>query len=1190
MIKRPKPGENEEDILKMQEEFLKDKNMTPSAQIVNLRKTEHNTTKRNNSDPTDTRQPSKYAISRGLGSEKRPRKAGQPIDVMGDIVEKNSSETQTQPNKQTEDDKVYFPKVLPSILGEIIEKNSDNIPVNETVCMPSTGFPIATKHKPSVKFVARNSKKTSATDVDEPACSSGKPHKEPNILKQSCALTPTDAQAIHKENVSLLSKMSEQEILEEQTKLLAQLDPNLIQFLKNKHKSKFGSVNEPAINKTTIQVEKMETEVNKTNSEDTLWDNDVLSHPRVNSWLHFDNLEKDKLEWMKGIKESQLDKPDEPYEARFDFTGYLLPYTMEYTEKTKTLFHHGQESHRPGYSVPELFELTRSSVIQQRVMALNALAGLLEHNSTGIYTDVIDVPVTKIFFVIRIALDENKVNLLEPSLKALRNLIYNRVDEACLDALIGFEEGIYQPCLENDRSEIEEIESHESELKDFHLAEIDIIAALIRSDILQRLYYIIENVRPSFNSVQYALQVLTRLARDSVDTCTKIVQMDHLMKSVIKSFIPTTSINFLFNPEIVYNGKPVLAALKLLRIISLQSKEIGEIIISKYDILKPLSAYVTSGVDGTYGLRLQIEAFSILTNLLNYELGIENAMSLCPVIVTTLYKHVQGTDVSATTSILSATHAAVVLQYVNKLITCTNLSNLKEQIYHLLREGLQKWVSQVANCHDYTCGHLRLVSSLLDCCKTVIQVEEVQFKFLDDLLINLVNSNGAAVIFKNLISSSNLLSDIDDKYLYTTKNIMSLGTVLTTGRRILPVLQVSSPIPFLLTLFKLLEHIDNKDITLKFINRVKDYIDLLTKRQLFLTSNWFSRMEVELVYYIVKLAATVDTSEACKDVMYTVASKLCYILRVDKKCELLVLFENIIFEKQWFTAQRLFNLVSLSEADGFSKTLTNIEDIKNCYGSVMNLKHIHSRNIVLKDWREPILPRDWIYLPILSLYSRSQEMKPTPVVQGEHATKVAELMAKEKELVVKCCLEWTIFNEMCFPDLLSDIDVTDRFCRIMCVFLCDNSLFLDNNVKLLLHRCTQIIFKQKEKLNFDKELVGLHNFQDLYTQFLEQFQSVSYGDSTFAACVLVPIAQKHDVKWRKLLWSEYAGCLRALDCPETMMCYSFNEYIHPEETDESLLKSYFRALSSNLLRPGTISFKIAHYHVQKFIERKNSVQ
>ncbi|XP_050352952.1 RNA polymerase II-associated protein 1 [Nymphalis io] len=1196
MISRPKPGEAEEDILRMQEEFLKDKNTQPSAQVVNLRKTEQQATKRP-SHNTSSRKPSKYAQSKGLSyAEKRPRTDTSSGSIVGEILEKNVSESESIRPEQ-DDDQVYYPKIIPSVLGNIVEKNCDDFVNFDFKPMPPTGFPVVTKRDPNlhsgeksltiVQTLSMNMLEN--MDID-PSCSTlnTKISKPINIPLKSYIISSNEADVIHSENIKLLTQMSENEILKEQQKLLSSLDSNLVNFIKSKRRH--TKENETAVMEIKNE-EKLHIEPSF--ERDSLWENDVLSHPQVNKWVNFENLEKDKLEWMKGIEENKKGDPDHPYEARFDFTGYLLPYSIEYTDKTKTLFHHGEEPHRPGYTLMELFELSRSTIIQQRVTALNTIAGILEYHSTGIYKDIIDIPLSKIFFIIRIAMDENKLILLEPALKAMRNLLFNRIDEACLDALIGFEEGNFQPCLENDKSEIDEMESTVSELKDFHLAEIDLISAVLRTDIIQRLFYIIENVRPSFNCVQYSLQILIRLARDSVETASKIVETDHLMKSIVTNFVPITSINFTFDPNIIYNGKPILAALKLMRILSLQSREIGEILISKYDLLKSISEYINSGVDGTYGLRLQIEAYNIVSNLLNYGLGVENMQSLCPLIVNTLYKHVQGTDVFFNCSVLSATHAAIVLQYVNMILKSNMLNddNYKHQIYLLLKDGVQKWLMQAAHFDNYTCGHLRLLCSALDCCKTIKINEKVTLKFLNEALKILSESKGFEIIIDNLLSSSNLLSDITEKDLNISKNLVSLGgSVIDSTQKVLPILSIASPIPLLVSLFQLLNVVNDENIGKLYIKKVLNYLDKFSKKSPNMKSNWFTRMEIEFMFNIIKLAIQSNVSESCKDLIYSVASKLCYILRVDKKIELEYLFHHIIFNKQWFTTERLLNLVSFSEVDGLSRALTTVEDIKICYNKVVSTMQLSTGgNIVLKQWQEPVLPRDWIYLPILSLYSKSQEIRTIPEVVGDHANKLKQQQELEKELIIRCCLEWILFNEICFPDLLDDIEVTDRFCRIMCVYLSDNSLFLDEKINVLLKKCVQILFKKSNKFNFDKQFIGLNNFQDLYTQFLEQFQSVSYGDSIFAACVLVPLAQRHNVKWRKLLWSEYAGCLRALDCPESDLCYQLNDYLYPEETDESLIKSYFRALSSNLLRPGTIAYRIAQHHYDNFKKTQSSV-
>lgn len=42
----------------------------------------------------------------------------------------------------------------------------------------------------------------------------------------------------------------------------------------------------------------------------------------------------------------------------FDFAGALLEYVPE-GNQPRELYHHGEEPHRPGYSMKELFKLTR---------------------------------------------------------------------------------------------------------------------------------------------------------------------------------------------------------------------------------------------------------------------------------------------------------------------------------------------------------------------------------------------------------------------------------------------------------------------------------------------------------------------------------------------------------------------------------------------------------------------------------------------------------------------------------------------------------------------------------------------------------------------------------------------------------------------------------------------------------------
>lgn len=56
----------------------------------------------------------------------------------------------------------------------------------------------------------------------------------------------------------------------------------------------------------------------------------------------------------------------------------LLPFVDDKLDVRKGLHHHGEEPERPGYTLQELIQLSRSSVLQQRIIALNSLANVLE--------------------------------------------------------------------------------------------------------------------------------------------------------------------------------------------------------------------------------------------------------------------------------------------------------------------------------------------------------------------------------------------------------------------------------------------------------------------------------------------------------------------------------------------------------------------------------------------------------------------------------------------------------------------------------------------------------------------------------------------------------------------------------------------------------------------------------------------
>ena len=176
------------------------------------------------------------------------------------------------------------------------------------------------------------------------------------------------AQEIHKENVDRLKEMSTDEILSEKKNLEAMLDPSTLAFIKSmknaKNKSKGEildvckkaasssyegmdidenngagtslkelpenkmDVDEKDITKDKegskekpefIQID-LDTEVKKGLPEPVV---DFVKKAEQEGWVHMDDPEPEKVKWMEDLPENKdnMQSPEEPYNARFDFNG-----------------------------------------------------------------------------------------------------------------------------------------------------------------------------------------------------------------------------------------------------------------------------------------------------------------------------------------------------------------------------------------------------------------------------------------------------------------------------------------------------------------------------------------------------------------------------------------------------------------------------------------------------------------------------------------------------------------------------------------------------------------------------------------------------------------------------------------------------------------------------------------------------
>lgn len=183
-----------------------------------------------------------------------------------------------------------------------------------------------------------------------------------------------------------------------------------------------------------------------------------------------------------------------------------------------------------------------------------------------------------------------------------------------------------------------------------------------------------------------------------------------------------------------------------------------------------------------------------------------------------------------------------------------------------------------------------------------------------------------------------------------------------------------------------------------------------------------------------------------------------------------------------------------------------------------------------------------------------------------------ETELSEKEII----LTTLKFNDLLLSHGIQFISADQELMYLMLIYFGKDLNFLDVDVKEFIEKRLKVLttlhFKLNQKLNNEK------SFENLFTMFLDYFQANSYGDNLFSTLVMIPLAQKYDVKWRKVVWSEYAMVLKFITCDETNL--NFEEYLQPIETDVSLLKCYKTALSSHWLRKDSLPWKIANYHLK----------
>lgn len=690
MLGRPKPGESEDDLLLFQKKFLAT-GISPAAKVI--KKADKRKVEPNSADGSQAGDDLRDVVTLEALPDLPP-----PLMPVPPKKSKVKAERVRFQEDDGEEQMDLQDTHITAVLSKIIERDTSACPINPPI---STGLafpkvfhrseiqseqlkPVSGKksifaQKLEAKRAAeacqmasserginpliictgtQRSAQSRATETLEkkhsPGTDVGRPTSGDKLGLEG---DPQEAQRIHEENLARLQAMSKEEIEEEHNNLMGRLDPSLIAFLKSRRSGE--SYSEASSNKTKAQEAEGNDEDKQGDSrlEDELQSNlpnddpmdqqctepDIPLKPEK-GWVHMDVLEYEKLEWMKDLPKPRRRKTNKEMQARFNFQGDLIPPGVDVPTHLG-LHHHGEQPEEAGYSLQDLFHLSRSQIIQQRTLALQMLARVIQKAKAGAFSSSLKHSVVRMLldagflFLLRYSLDDSVENVIAACIQSLKALLVSTSDEECLDRTFSWYLGSsvfpLRPNEMEEEDDDDDDDEEESKMKqnekakykedkkaDPDVARIDAIKGLLKMKVLHRLRYILEVVRPAPSVVLDILEILIRIARHSSEACNQILVCSRLVETIVSEFLPSTW-KIQTDPMTSNYSVPLAAAMKLIRVLACTGRNMSAILLNKFNMKERIGRFIAQdpgdlALEQQEAFALSIEALRLWAVAANY--------------------------------------------------------------------------------------------------------------------------------------------------------------------------------------------------------------------------------------------------------------------------------------------------------------------------------------------------------------------------------------------------------------------------------------------------------------------------------------------------------------------------------------------------------------------------------------------
>jgi len=1084
------------------------------------------------------------------------------------------------------------------------------------------------------KQMYRDGKLKTCRDLEETKVTSDKQNLPRSHLLTGIGLGEVtgerEMKRIHDENTDRLKSMDEKEILAEKEKLLKTLDPKLISFIRQRHKKS----NETVPIRESMETEKSETKMTSTEN--------ALPIEIDSRWLHMDKVEHEKLEWMKDLPKPSAqrttdDSNSDGVPARFDFKGNLIARDAD-VPVTAALYHHGEEPDAAGYTLEELFHLSRSTILQQRVIALQTLANIIRQAHTGVYDLELQLPLIPklieagLVFLVRWAMDEQVEVIFMIALECLASLIAPKTDEKILEETFHWPCGYLQPMLTPPEIDLGE-KKNESDLNDIEILEQDLIKCLFRMNLLKRILYLFDRMRlsPSIvvvNSVKNSFFILIRMARHSLSCANQIFEEKQLMDFIIRQFIPESAVP---SDDGILYGQLLPEALKLCRVLASHGTNLAASLIERYEFQNRLRNHLVAAVNTPSSLAthqslcelLRLWRIFILQGHTTNDFG-----SLIPTVVLPLFRIcIQQMPNEMIGRIL-----VQLISLIDSLIITVTKFIARHRKTSELTPNVINW-SHLDGLFDVilTIGKQTLIETneKID----LIGIRTSCFSSLASFLI------GQQILNVNLLDLPGKVQRISSDFfepilkLESTKKLVenvSFETAAppTNSSRNLPTLTQKSisPFGFLTSILRLTNIFYRIDKTLaekrRFINKlmvkknsevlvyVKKMLNKFTSSSISRRSGWFEHFEHLFLFEFVQMIYQEKVENDFPSIYFELLISMLPFLHKNSHFLAEEILKILFFDTSFWKKPTEVEFADLSLISNESLCLASNQTISTCSASrtilyeravehlpslftyYKNLLHVNrsSTDFSLHDVHFGYFfqSEEFLRLSIHFVDSLIDSTWPYGVLSALYANVLTVANVEQKLELVLNTLRFVYILEMKNSFILSkQLTTTTRFSMIAGIYLLGSDLFLEANVADYLVAFLNC-FREKEllqKLQTKSQIQSLMKFFDFFRLLIDQFDASSFGDVLFSNFILVPLQQNYDVALRKYVWIENPTVLKSLRLKPDQLLFSLEHFFLPVENDVEMIRQYSQLVFTGFLTKSTQLFlyTIAIHHLNAFL-------